>query len=68
MMDELMQMKIDRIHSDIMNLHLTLLIRELHETNKITDDDYATALNKIHNILTTQISNYAESIMKIDPH
>ena len=67
-MDELTQMKIDRIHSDIMNLHLTFLIRELHETNKITDDEYVIALNKIQNILTTQISNYAESITKIDLH
>ena len=58
--NELVELELKRLHNDILGLHFTMLVTELHKMNMLNDDQYRKALDDEYKIVSDQIKNMAK--------
>ena len=55
--NEMVELQLARLHNDILGLHFSIIVKEMHDMNVINDDQYRKALDDECKIVSGQIKS-----------
>ena len=55
--NEMVELQLKRLHNDILGLHFSMIVKEMHDMNMINDDQYRKALDDEYKIVSGLIQS-----------
>ena len=55
--EEMTEIQLKRLHNDILLLHLSMLVKEMHDTQMLNDEEYKKSIDQRYKIVSDQLSN-----------
>ena len=50
--------RLDKIHNDLLGIHLSMVVDKMHEVGVISTESYAQILDKEHEIISEQLTGF----------
>jgi len=50
--------RLDKIHNDLLGIHLSMVVDKMHEVGVISTESYARILDKEHELISKQLTGF----------